>query len=256
VLLIVHLPISFMHTFLYCGLLASTLLLCSATSAQAQLTFGPRVGLNATKIQYDFGDFRAPETSLRTGLQAGLSLNAQFGKLAVQPSLLFTQRGGKSTATGSTTYADTTRTFDFRNTARLHYLELPVNLVYSTKGAQGGFQVFAGPYVALGLNGRTNSDVDITTQSGAQRTTSSGAVTYRASFTNKRGKVSHVDYIQALDAGLNFGVCYKLGGLQAQLGYGLGLRNMILDYPDGQSPLPEGKSYNRGLHFSLAYFLG
>lgn len=82
-----------MHNFLCCGLLGSILLLGGATSAQAQLPFGPRVGLNATKIQYDFGDFRAPESSLRTGLQAGLSLNAQFGKLAAPPSLLFTQRG-------------------------------------------------------------------------------------------------------------------------------------------------------------------
>lgn len=246
-----------MHTFLCRGLLGSALLLGGATGAQAQLTFGPRVGLNATTIHYDFGDYREPETSLRTGLQAGLSLNAQFGKLAVQPSLLFTQRGGKSTATGSLTYAaDTTRAFEFRNTTRLHYLELPVNLVYSTKGAQGGFQVFAGPYVALGLNGRTNSDMDFTTQAGAQRTTSSGTLFQSVSFTNKRGKVSHVEYLQALDAGLNFGVGYKLGGLQAHLGYGLGLRNMILDYPDGQQPMPEGKSYNRGLHFSLGYFFG
>ncbi|WBO85979.1 porin family protein [Hymenobacter yonginensis] len=245
-----------MHIFLRHGLLGSALLLSATTGAQAQLTFGPRVGLNATTIHYDFGDCREPETSLHTGLQAGLSLNAQFGKLAVQPSLLYSQRGGKSTATASDTYADTTRTFDFRNTTRLHYLELPVNLVYSTKGAQGGFQVFAGPYVALGLGGRQTTDMDVTIQAGAQRTTYADTFFQNVDFTNKRGEVSQVEYLQALDAGLNFGVGYKLGGLQAQLGYGLGLRNMILDYPDGRSPMPEGKSYNRGLHFSLAYFLG
>jgi hypothetical protein len=243
-----------MKHLLRTGLAASAVLL-AATAAQAQISFGPRVGLNATTLNYDFKDDDEPESKLMLGAQVGLSMNAQFGKLSLQPSLLFTMKGDKYEESESETVnmgnGPETFSYESKRSLRLNYLELPVNLVYSTNGAEGGFQVFAGPYVALGLGGKAKSESKSIFTSNGQTITRSSSDDSDVKFVSKEGDDDDA-YVRALDAGFNLGLGYKVSSVQVQLGYGLGLGNLIPKDEDGKDP--EDKVRNRGFQLSLAYF--
>ncbi|MBF9140632.1 porin family protein [Hymenobacter properus] len=244
----------FLKQLLLTGVAASGVLL--ATSAQAQVSFGPRVGLNVSTLSYDFDTETEPTSKYKAGAQVGVSLNAQFGKLSVQPSLLFTMKGNKSEITDSQTYPSNGQTFTstyHRNqTFNLNYLELPVNLVYSTNGAEGGFQVFAGPYVAMGLGGNTKADFTETNSVGGVTQTQSGSFDVDVAFVNEKGNGDKA-YLRRFDAGFNFGIGYKIAGIQAQAGYGLGLGNLFPN--DKNDPKSEDKLHNRGFQIAVSYFL-
>ena len=235
------------------GLAASALLF--ATSAQAQVSVGPRVGLNVTNLSYDFDKDDEPDSKYQYGAQVGATLNAQFGNLSVQPSLLFTMKGDQAEASEkeSTTMGGQTVSYAYesKQTLRLNYLELPVNLVYSTNGAEGGFQVFAGPYVALGLSGKATSKSTSTVTSGGTSQTRTSSDDSDVEFVSKEGKDDKA-YLRNIDAGFNMGVGYKVGGVQAQLGYGLGLSNLVPN--DENDKKPDITVRNRGFQLALSYF--
>jgi len=73
----------------------------------------------------------------------------QLGHFALQPSLLFSQKGYRHL--GHLLNFDIVSPYE--EDVRLHYLTLPLNLAY-TLGRDGqGLQVFAGPYVSLLVGG-------------------------------------------------------------------------------------------------------
>lgn len=245
------------------GLLAAALLLTAANVAEAQVTIGPRIGLNVTNVKYNFDDAdKLPDSKHLTGAQVGVAINAQFGNLALQPALLFTMKGEKSeeseSITNTTQGYTTSYSSEYSSKLRLNYLEVPVNLVYSTNGADGGFQVFAGPYVAFGLGGKVESEYkysSTTTYNGqvVESDKKSGSDDTSVKFVSKSGNGDNA-YLRNIDAGFNLGIGYKVGGIQAQVGYGLGLGNLIPDDQDGDKP--EDKFHNRGFQLNLAYFFG
>ncbi|MCB2407264.1 porin family protein [Hymenobacter lucidus] len=219
------------------GLLAAALVVAGATSAQAQITFGPRVGLNVANVATDLPGSIEIDTKTIFAPQIGLTLNAQFGNLSVQPSLLFSQKGYK--------IEEDEDDYSYKATARLSYAEIPVNLVYTTGGTEG-FQVFAGPYAGFGIGGKAKFEEDDNGQK------SSGED--KIKFASKEGDADKTEYYRALDFGLNAGVGYKAGALQAQLGYGLGLSNLVPNDEDDKDP--EYKLKNRVFHLSISYFFG
>jgi hypothetical protein len=233
-----------MNKLLPKALLSSALLLPGLAS-QAQVSFGPRVGLNASNLSYklSYSGPTEPDSKILFGPQIGLALNAQFGNLALQPAVLFTMKGDKQEETGSMSGV----TYKSEETLRLNYAEIPVNLVYSTNGADGGFQVFAGPYAAFGLSGKLKSKVSATYNGRTEEDSDEMDV----EFTDTDGNENKA-YVRGLDVGLNFGLGYKVGGVQAQLGYGLGLGNLLTDDPSGNSP--DSKIRNRSIQLGLTYF--
>jgi hypothetical protein len=245
---------------LLAGVAASTLLL-AGTAAQAQTTFGVRLGLNSSNINYKVDDSQdeMPDSKRLLGPQVGVVMNAQFGNLSVQPALLYSMKGDKlsekdteTQAVGSNTY---TYSYDIKSTRRLSYLELPVNFVYSLNGEEGGFQVFAGPYVGLGIGGEVDYTVKFSETLNGQVTESgSESESLKIKYANKYGDDEDSEYVRTLDAGLNFGVGYKTGPFQAQLGYGLGLANLIPADEDGTKS--KDKAMNRNIQFNLTYFFG
>ncbi|TGE26969.1 outer membrane beta-barrel protein [Hymenobacter metallicola] len=223
------------------GLLAAALVVAGATTAQAQVTFGPRVGLNVADIAQDPGDGdEKADTKMLFGPQVGLTLNAQFGNLSIQPSLLFSQKGFQTKE--EETFSGTT--FKSETSLRLSYAEIPVNLVYTT-GETEGFQIFAGPYIGIGIGGKYKYEY-----SGGGINESGDD---KIKFANKYGD-DDTEYVRTLDLGLNAGVGYKAGPVQAQLGYGLGFSNLIPNSEDDKEP--ESKVKNRVFQLSLSYFFG
>lgn len=231
-------------------LLIGSLFMTGATVAQAQVTFGPRVGLNLANVAVDVeDDDDEPDTKILLAPQVGVTLNAQFGNFSIQPSLLFSQKGFRTDEEESEDFQGTTVTYKEETSARLNYAEIPVNFVYTT-GEESGFQVFAGPYIGIGLGGKVKYDVSITGGSNSFEEEE----TNKVEFVSEEGDDENTDYLRRLDAGLNAGVGYKAGAFQAQLGYGLGLGNLIPNDQDGDEPEDEVK--NRVIQFSVSYFFG
>lgn len=224
------------HAFLFVatGLLAGT--------AQAQTTFsiGPRVGLNISSAH--FPNTSLPSYPSRAGLEAGLTSTVQFGHFAVQPSLLFSQKGYRTS--GFIPSFD--MLIETEENYRLNYLTLPVNLAY-TLGRDGqGLQVFGGPYASLLLGGNY-----------AQRLSG-----FNQEYT---GKVkpdnvatdAHDRYARPIDAGLQAGLGYRLKGFQLQASYSLGLRNVAVPYQGFSGPVHQSSEvYNRAFQVSLSYLVG
>ncbi|MBH8556940.1 outer membrane beta-barrel protein [Hymenobacter negativus] len=267
-------------TFRFLSLTTVAALLATAPAARAQTTFslGLRAGANLANRAGDDPTYLA-NTGSNSGTativvntqqsynrqaiiapQFGAVLDVNFGKLALQPAVLFSQKGVEQTldATTTTTYSFGSNVFNrstftekLHSTSRANYLEIPVNLVYTT-GGDHGFQVFAGPYVAFGLGGRT----EIENQGNTTSTNGSGGSSstnnyysygntffiYRDTYpggpvtnsgTGTSGTTNPAPYdansgaivARRFDAGLNAGIGYRFRAVQVQLGYGLGLVN-------------------------------
>lgn len=230
-----------MRKQVYLPLLAAAAVLGTTSLAQAQVTIGPRIGLNLANFAY--GDDIDIDTKLLPAPQLGVGLNVAFGNLAFQPALLFSQKGYRINE------EETNGNFkqQIEVTSRLNYLELPLNLVYTTGGTEG-FQVFAGPYVGIGLGGKERAKYSYSDPRGSGSDSESANVR----FANEEKANSDEIYYRQPDLGLNGGIGYKTGPLQVQLGYSLGLSNLI---PENSNPvLPDASAKNRVIQLSMNYF--
>jgi hypothetical protein len=201
-------------------LLATGLLLSAATaSAQTTFSLGVRGGLNRAQLATRGAgtDYprRTSDASALYGWQAGITLEARRGNLALQPALLFSQKGLRFTTTTSVVGFVGTDTWESTGTNRFNWVELPLHLVYTQHGDHG-LQLFAGPYVALAVGGH---------QQGNTTSHSWTSATYDNPIDQKHS-YSSLSASKRIDAGLDFGVGYRQGPLQVQLSYGLGLRNL------------------------------
>jgi hypothetical protein len=257
----------------FASTLASTGALCLAAlagHAQTTISFGPRLGANLSTFSYKGEATGLENTSSRVGVQVGGTLNIGFGNFAFQPSLLFTQKGAKLTAAQTDNSGGYITSASVEIKPRLHYLELPLNMVYTSEGDHG-FQLFAGPYVALGVGGGGSYQVSL---SSTDPQLSSFAGTYPGSLAVEYGDRQNDNSAatggagsgglgfgaptltltaRRFDAGLNGGIGYRLGPVQAQLGYSLGLVNFVPNDPDGQDT--GSKAYHRGFQLAATYFL-
>lgn len=209
----------------------ATALLLSGAPAAAQTTFrlGLRGGANRVLTTVAgtanaSGTYPYSYVTDKAALyawQAGVVLEASQGNFAFQPALLFSQKGEQAT---TAFYSSSVAGYTAAQTAttnRYNWLEIPLNVVYTLHGDHG-VQVFAGPYLALGVGGR-------------QRGTTTSVAYYGPAYDPLPGEESaineHIVYgngtnNRRLDVGVNFGVGYRQGPVQVQLGYGLGLRNL------------------------------
>ena len=230
-------------------------MLLSVATASAQPTFklGVRGGLNrasstveAASISPSSQYYYSASKSAIYAWQAGAVLDVAFHRFSLQPALVFSQKGEQfDAATSISGFAGVSST-EVSTINRYNWLELPVNVVYT----RHGFQVFAGPYVALGVGGRQHGTGKNTYSVGIlgfQSYDFDGKIHYGPDSNNRR-----------LDAGVNFGIGYQRGPLQMQLGYGLGLRNLHQSnsnqlYYNGHD-FNQDAAYNRVMQLTGTYF--
>ena len=206
----------------------------SVATASAQTTFrlGMRAGLNranttladASNSTADYPFSASADKRAIYAWQAGLVAEVCLGKFALQPTIIFSQKGEhfytKAVLDGIT------RTENERiSTNRYNWLELPINVVYTMHGDHG-LQLFAGPYVAFGIGGHQTG-----TQSGG-----SGGGNFYTYPVDERINYGADTNNQRMDVGLNFGLGYRQGPLQVQLGYGLGMRDLHRASPPSIDP--------------------
>jgi hypothetical protein len=231
------------RTFLF---FAGSLFLAGTAQAQVTFSVGPRVGLSAATAHLAY-----TASAMRAGLEAGLTGSIQVGHFAVQPSVLFSQKGYASH--GSLPSFELPVTFD--ETVRLNYLLLPLNLAYTLGQAGQGLQVFAGPYVGLLLGGSYTQQVH---EAGGYLGGPASEREY-SGHVKAANVVTDADnrYLQRVDAGLQAGIGYRLKSWQVQASYSLGLRNLAVSYQGYNGTRYEGAAtYNRACQVSLSYLLG
>ncbi|GAA3964114.1 hypothetical protein GCM10022407_08470 [Hymenobacter antarcticus] len=230
-------------------------MLLSAATAFAQPTFrlGLRGGLNRasstvepSRISSSQYYYSASKSAL-FAWQAGAVLEVAFRRFSLQPALVFSQKGEQFDAATSMSGVAGVSSTELSTVNRSNWLELPVNMVYTLHG----FQLFAGPYVALAVGGRQRG-----TLMEASPFERFGPFDYDKKLYYGKGTTN-----RRLDAGVNFGLGYRKGPLQVQLGYGLGLRNLhqaFSPYIVSENPhynqFDDDAAYNRLVQFTGVYF--
>ena len=255
-------------------LLLGGLSAATASQAQTRISIGPRLGGNlatGTFSSFDQSALAGTDYSYSRGsllgVQVGVAASIGSGHWAVQPALVFTQKGLRQKLTASYSFGVLTAQENDQIDCRVHYLELPINVVYSLGRDGEGFQVFAGPYVAIGVGGQANYSLSVVTNdpnfpgysdNGSQQFSFGNTfVEPDPNSTNSSGIDARA---RRFDAGINAGVGYRRGPVQVQLGYGLGLLNVQPDNPDGSLggsgtyQADNTKGYLRTLQLTATYY--
>lgn len=229
--------------------------LAQGSHSQIQVEFGPRVGANIAtgSYKYDYSNYDLTTAAI-TRFEGGLSINISRNHWALQPSILYSQKG--FVLNGQSTQASVLQsgiTSSIQLTHAFNYLTVPLNVVYTPKNDGQGVQLFAGGYLSSLLGGKYNSygifqgrsfpgDPPTTTVSQAELPVRAGAEFLSDGYF----------YSKRFDAGLQAGIGYRLGSLLAQVSYSAGLTNLGLAIPRDPAPVPP-RYYTRTFQASLSY---
>jgi len=187
------------------------------SNMQAQIKFGPKVGINLSTMTLSSSGISLDPTTL-IGFHAGVvSEIPLIAGLSLQPGILYSSKGSKYSFMSE------------EGTISPGYVEVPVNVAYGIGSDALKFSIFAGPYVAYGLTGKYKSggeSEDIVFGTGED------------------------DDMNPLDYGVNFGVGVNLKALVISAQYGLGLANLSPD-TSGDTEIK-----NTVIGISLAYLFG
>lgn len=200
-------------------------------SAQIQISYGPRVGVNLAKWAVDSED-EIGDIKNRLGFLGGAVFEIRFNEnFAIQPEINFLQKGVK------TEFSETDTLFgDYSSSADVffNYLEVPVTLKVGKSFGVARVDVLAGPSLGYGLSGKTKNTYTI------------NGVTEKEEFDIdfKDDEISRIDVSLQIGAAVSFGL-----GESARLfvdgRYLLGLSNLV-DTSDSDDPT----IHNRGIALS------
>lgn len=234
--------------------LSFCLLLAAASALQAQVTIGPKIGLNVNYENYQFsGDMAGTSYKSReawVGYQAGVAVNLKTSDyFSVRPEVLFNVMGG------NTTFGDNDgNTKEIKNT--YNYLSIPLNFVGTFQAGPGKINVFIAPQFSLGLGGKYTSTTDssaifgINVESNQSGTLQTSDVPDNYNGSNR--------YFNQINWGINYGIGYQIKGLLFTGQYHMGLSNTQPHYANSDQEARRGDivSKNYGFTIGLTYFFG
>jgi hypothetical protein len=220
-------------------LLLLTAALSCGLFSYAQVSFGVKAGFSAAgmssrNIITDNTPYEV-KTKIRPAFHAGIIADIALAKnFSLQPGLFFSSKGAKLEQMVPDA-ADSLH--KVTSTARLNYLELPVNFLYKHELGPGKIFAGFGPYLAYGVGGKI-----ITTQAHYD------SPELEVKFENRKDYSANVAYVRPLDAGANFIAGYEFKmGLVFSVNYSLGLTNT--------SPYESETEKNHYLGISVGYLL-
>ena len=223
--------------------LTALVLVSSFPAARAQFSLGPRLGLNLARLHASTSlDERH---RLLPGVQVGVAAQIRMGRWALQPAFVFSQKGSRNRYTVTNDFAQPAVTYREKTTIRVPYLELPLNLAYTPRWAHG-VQAFAGPYVAIGIGGYSESDPDPVTINGYTLERYRAPLTYPTLFGGRGSVRWH-------DLGLNVGLGYQHQRLLVQLQQSFGATNAL---PARNADQEDAGRRHRVTSFTLTYLFG
>ena len=196
------------------------------TTADAQVSFGPRVGVNFAN--YSNVDDSKSKTGFLVGAVANFGMN---DLLSIQPEVLYSQGGFKMEDDGD------------KYTLATNYLQVPVLLKAGFGDGNLKFHANVGPYVGYWLSGKEKMEFDGESESESYEFDDDDA---------DGSKDNRLDV--GILAGVGLGIPTGAGTFNIDLRYGLGMSDMTSwkdDRPDGVD-----KVSNRVLSLSVAYMFG
>jgi Outer membrane protein beta-barrel domain len=204
-----------MMTMRFVPILTAVAIVSGASAAAGQdAGYGAKVGVNLATIGYDpeqTGDF-----GMRLGLVAGGFASLPLGgRLALQPEVLFSQKGESVEGGG------------VKGKTTLNYLEVPVLLTYSLSGdGSRGFFIFGGSSMAFKLSAESS-----------------------ATFGDQDIDIDLDEEIENLDFGVVAGAGKAFGRLTIDGRYTHGLTNLSIDDSDGIKARNRTISVQAGVRF-------
>lgn len=125
------------------------IVVCFSVAAFGQTTFGVKAGPDFSSLSMKTNGAKISSKGL-IGVQAGVYANiSAASQLVVQPALMYSGKGGKYDLGAGD-----------MQTQRLHYLVLPIDLLFTPEmpDGSGSWFVGAGPYLAYGISGKISDD--------------------------------------------------------------------------------------------------
>jgi hypothetical protein len=191
------------------------------TGIQAQIKFGPKVGLNLSTITLKMGSISIdPKTVV--GFHVGMISEIPLvGNFCLQPGLLYSAKGSKWAESGE----------EIKLTPS--FLEIPVNAVYKFDLKAVKILINAGPNFAFGIGGKYKYTFGTTNESGSLKFGSSSG-----------------DDMKPFDLGLNIGAGVEITQIIISANYGFGLTNLA------PTTTNDEKMKTRVFGLSVAYLFG
>jgi len=224
-----------------------------ASVLQAQVTIGPKLGLNVNYESYQFsGNFAGTSVKSReavVGYQAGVAINLKTSEyFSIRPEVLFNVMGG-NTSFGD----DNGNTYTLKNT--YNYLSIPLNFVGAFEAGPGKINLFVGPQFSLGLGGKYSLTADSLAFFIPVQYEQSGTLQTSDVPDNYNGDNR---YFNQMSWGINYGIGYQVKGLLFTGQYHMGLTNTQPHYADSDAESHRGDvvTKNYGFTVGLTYFFG
>ncbi|MBC8083242.1 MAG: PorT family protein [Hymenobacter sp.] len=225
----------------------TTLILCllgaMGTVSAQHARFGLKAGLNASTCS------RVSKPDYRVGATAGIFLRQPLSAhLALQPELLYEQRGVRLTQEGSLGWEGSGGYFVHQEGSRFHYLSMPVLM----RGQVGKFFALAGPQLSFlaAARRRTTTEYVLPYDNGI-------VLPYPPSES-----IGSMASYQRWELGYVVGAGYAVSPrLAVEIRYAAGLTNLhkpyeALAYPDLRWPDVLGQARNRSWQAQMSYQLG
>ncbi|MCK5079870.1 MAG: PorT family protein, partial [Bacteroidales bacterium] len=222
----------------------------------SQISFGPKVGVNLSKYSQKYKDSdNEDHMKFRLGPSIGAVMDMPLNDfLSFQPSLMLSVKG----TSFDLPKMNPNHTYDGFSRDQIMYIEVPLNFAGKFELGPGTVQVFAGPYFAMAIAGKENTDYTETAQDGSVNTVKCDD---KFKFTNKVTEEDwnedDVEWMRPMDIGINFGVGYQWNFLLFNVGYAMGFSNLVPDYPSAADfDAKDYKTTNRTIFFNVAWLFG
>jgi hypothetical protein len=219
--------------------------LFAAFSSDAQTGAQVRGGVNLSNVTVspNGGVDRANQlVNFQAGIIGDLSLG---GTISFQPGLLVTGKGSKveNGTAGQAGY--------YKQTFNPLYLEVPANLVLKAPlGSTSKFFVGAGPYIAMGIGGKTKTE-------GTRLVTGNYSFERNITFSNddpttfNQEEGTGLGVVRRFDYGLNGTAGIEGKSMVLSVGYGLGMAKLQSGTDNGA----DNDNKHRVLSFTLGFKL-
>ena len=150
--------------------------------------------------------------TFNVGIMSRFGISSTFD---LESGLLFTGKGAKAQSTSGSDYV--------KATFNPLYVELPLNAVVKiplSANAKQNIFFHAGPYVAVGVGGKSTTDVSV---AGVTSHTSSSIKFNNDDPTTSQQEGAAYDRLKRFDYGFNLGGGFDFGKLLLRANYGFGL---------------------------------
>ncbi len=205
----------------------------STQSLQAQASIRGGINIASMSANATEKNYKDYENQSIFGFQFAVAMPFKISNnVAIQPELVFIQKGGKSQYV-------TDEKNKYISTFTSNYIEVPVSLklgLGNTSGDGIGFYVLGGPYIGIALNGKYKNELTFL----GVTSTSNKTVDY----SNDANTEKRIDW------GFNVGAGLSLGKMYLEGRYNLGINNLLDDNATNSSSSAPYRR-NRGIGLTV-----